>query len=145
VLAEIEQREQMGYNAPRSPLAGAYEVEAFVKGGVTLPPLTTDAIRWRTSSIRAFSEGMWIGVRLMNGERIGFRAEDDPATSTLALFTSSGEKTVMAYSRPEPEHLVLTGSYMNDTLTVHLRKFDPSKYLLINRGFHWINEFPYNR
>jgi len=34
---------------------------------------------------------------------------------------------------------------MNDDLAVKLRKSDPSKFLLVNRGFHWINERPFNR
>jgi hypothetical protein len=26
-----------------------------------------------------------------------------------------------------------------------MRRKDPSEFLLVNRGFHWINELPFNR
>jgi hypothetical protein len=39
----------------------------------------------------------------------------------------------------------MTGMLSRDLLVVTLRKIDPSRYLLVNRGFHWINEVPFNR
>jgi hypothetical protein len=40
---------------------------------------------------------------------------------------------------------VLQGDLGTNTLSIHMRKTDMSKFLLINRGFHWINELPFNR
>ena len=39
------------------------------------------------------------------------------------------------------EKTVLQG----DTLAVHMKPFDRQQFLLVNRGFHWINEYPFNR
>src|SRR5580698_738008 len=36
-----------GEQAPRAPLYGIYEVQEFVRNGQSLPPLLTDAYRWR--------------------------------------------------------------------------------------------------
>jgi hypothetical protein len=33
----------------------------------------------------------------------------------------------------------------NDTMQVLLKKKDVKDYLLVNRGFHWVNEYPFNR
>jgi hypothetical protein len=33
----------------------------------------------------------------------------------------------------------------DDDLTVQLTRVDPRKMLLVGRGFHWINEVPFNR
>jgi hypothetical protein len=49
------------------------------------------------------------------------------------------------WSAPDPDHLVLEGSFDGAPATVRLRKIDPAKYPLPNRGFHWINERPFNR
>lgn len=38
-----------------------------------------------------------------------------------------------------------TAKYDAGTLAIRLRKIDPSKFPLLNRGFHWINEYPFNR
>ena len=37
------------------------------------------------------------------------------------------------------------GTFQDAALTVRLHKVDPSKFLLVNRGFHWMNESPDNR
>jgi hypothetical protein len=43
------------------------------------------------------------------------------------------------------DHLVLEGTMGFDTIRAELRKVDPSRFLLVSRGFHWINEVPFNR
>jgi hypothetical protein len=30
-------------------------------------------------------------------------------------------------------------------VSIELRQIDPAKFLLFSRGFHWINEYPFNR
>jgi hypothetical protein len=34
---------------------------------------------------------------------------------------------------------------MNEAVNLRLRKVDDSKYLLLNRGYHWITEISFNR
>ncbi len=41
--------------------------------------------------------------------------------------------------------LILSGVLDKDTLLIKCKPRDLSKIRLINRGFHWINEYPYNR
>jgi uncharacterized membrane protein YphA (DoxX/SURF4 family) len=49
------------------------------------------------------------------------------------------------WSTPDPDRLVLEGTFDGAPATVRLRKTDAAKYPLPNRGFRWINEFPFNR
>ena len=42
-------------------------------------------------------------------------------------------------------HLMLAGRMGADSVEVALRRRPESSYLLVNRGFHWVNESPYNR
>jgi hypothetical protein len=51
----------------------------------------------------------------------------------------------LRYERSEPEVLVLEGTWDNRLIRVQLRRLDITKFLLVNRGFHWINEYPFNR
>ena len=45
----------------------------------------------------------------------------------------------------DPEHLIVEGSFQSEALHVQLKKIDESKFLLVNRGFNWIQEYPFNR
>ena len=57
----------------------------------------------------------------------------------------AGAKATLTYAQPDPDHATLQGLYDGKMLHLGLRKLDPSKSLLVTRGFHWINEFPFNR
>jgi len=43
------------------------------------------------------------------------------------------------------DYLTLTGKMKNDSLFLKLKRFDEKNFRLMSRGFHWINEYPYNR
>ena len=129
--------------APRPPHFGAYEVETFVRDGDTLPPLLTDGTRWRAAAVDSHSVLMIIK---MDSKRLGYMMKEDPEKKT---FTHSGglgtPEFVLSYAEPDPEHLVLEGPLDGASLNVRLRKINPASFLLVNRSFHWINEFSYNR
>lgn len=134
----------VGDAAPTPALYGIYEVEGFLRDGEDRPPLITDAARWRRV---IFNKRKVMSVQLMSDAMQRFRLVNDPAKQTLAL-SSVGEpsqKFELAYSRPDADHLVLSGTVMNDALTVRLRHVDDVSFPLVTRGFHWINEAPYNR
>jgi hypothetical protein len=81
---------------------------------------------------------------LMNDTRKNYGANQDAAKKTVAL--SSGQLTnVFTYTWADTNHLVLRGSLAGDALEVNLHKLGPTNFLLLNRGFHWINEYPLNR
>ena len=77
------------------------------------------------------------------------------ATSTSSVagnpYTVSGcsglaaANYVFTYSYGDTNHIVLRGSLAGDALEVNLRRLGPTNFLLLNRGFHWINEYPLNR
>ena len=52
---------------------------------------------------------------------------------------------VLAYDRPDTNRLRLRGRFLGDSLDVEMRRIDRAKFLLMSRGFHWINEIPFNR
>ena len=54
-------------------------------------------------------------------------------------------KTSLSYHQPEPGLLALEGTLDGQKVRAKLRRADSPEFLLINRGFHWINEYPFNR
>jgi hypothetical protein len=51
----------------------------------------------------------------------------------------------LAYVFPDSTHLTLTGRIGGDSVEMKLRRRPESSYLLVSRGFHWVNEVPYFR
>ena len=44
-----------------------------------------------------------------------------------------------------PDQLVLDGTMDGHTIQMRLKLVDRSKLTLVSRGFHWINEYPFQR
>jgi hypothetical protein len=43
------------------------------------------------------------------------------------------------------DRLILEGQFGADRIKVELKKADEREFLLTGRGFHWVQEFPFNR
>jgi len=131
-------------NPTRPPLYGLYEAESFSRNGQDVPPLGTDATRWRKVAIESPS---FISVRMMDDSPKSYGAEYDTAKNivTLTVGEDMSQRYPLTYLRPDADHVLLQGTLAGDNLSVRLRKIDTSKFLLVNRGFHWISETPYNR
>ena len=92
-----------------------------------------------------------LAIQWMNDKVTRFRLVEDPAKKTLTLtrlsdtppVVETDEKFVLTYARPDPEHLTIQGTLYKDMLEVRLRKVDESRFVLVSRGFHWINEYPF--
>jgi hypothetical protein len=131
-------------NRPKAPIYGLYDVESFNRGGQEIAPLTTDATRWKRVVIQfpaAFT------VRMMDDTSRSFNTEYDKTKNNVTISgdPDKSKKNVFTYTRPDADHVILEGTLINDPLVVKLRRIDPSKFLLVNRGFHWINERPFNK
>ena len=63
----------------------------------------------------------------------------------MHLFADTVHKYQFTYSRIKPDMLLLNGAWKNDSLHIRFKRFDERNFRLLKRGFHWINEIPYNR
>jgi len=131
-------------NPARPPLYGLYEVETFTRNGKDVPPLTTDASRWRRAIIQ-FPQGITLRMMDDSVRTYASKYDDQQHIVTLSPPGTNSNKDTLAYWRPDGDHVLLEGKLGGDALSVKLRKMDTSKFLLVNRGFHWINERPFNR
>ncbi len=138
----LEGDKKWGKKAPKSALYGIYEVDKFIKNKDTIPPLATDTIRWKRLIISKRSAG----IQTMN-EKINYLNEEtDSIAKTLQLINRKDSTDIQSLSYKVKDSLYFFESvYECDTLKIVAKKKERGEFLLINRGFHWINEKPFNR
>lgn len=135
--------EQAEY-AKRSFLYGAYNVELFIKNNDTLPPLTTDSARWNTLIVGNNDFG---SIYLMNDKHKYVSFATDSIRKTISILSDEGitKKSLLHFTLPDSSHLILQGKFKEDSVNIVMQKIDPDKYLLLSRGFHWVNEYPFHK
>ena len=140
----IDGMKTYGDDAPKSKFYGYYNVDTFIKNRDTIQPLLTDQIRWNKV---VFTEYNGMIVKMMNDSLIYYASQDDAYEHTLT-FTRKGDKGLN-----QTFHYTITNKYQIefktndqiDSLYMKLTKIDLNKFPLTGRGFHWINEYPFNR
>jgi hypothetical protein len=131
---------QARYVHPQRPaLYGAYDVESYVRNGqeVGLEPERPRKV--------AIDNPAVLAVRTMDDTIVRYGSKYDEPNGTITLTQGKSAPSTLTYSRPDAEHVVLAGKLGADTISARLKKIDEKKFLLLNRGFHWINERPLNR
>lgn len=131
-----------GPGAPESPLRGIWNVAQFTLNGQSRPPLLTDGDRWRRV---VFDYTDLMVLDRMNDARSYFNATVDPAKHTLALSSKTNGKSSFTWSRPTSDQLLLDGTLDGHPAHIQLQRVDAQKFQLVSRGFHWIQEYPFNR
>jgi hypothetical protein len=128
----------------KTPLRGIWNVDELTIDGQVRPALVTDEQRWQKV---VFDNPGQMGIFHMNDFRDRYNVEVDTAKKTLAM-TRRFEpdwKTTVAYHQPAPDRLTLEGTFDGKKIRALMHRTEPPKFLLLTRGFHWINEVPYNR
>ena len=134
-----------GPGAPKSPLYGIWDVDSMSINGEARPPITTDTLRYSHVVFQALNGG--ISFQKMNQTFDRFGGTIDTVKRTLALTkgTDSTWKPVLAYERPSATRLMFEGDLGGKRVRLAMTQHDLNKFLLISRGFHWVQEFPINR
>jgi hypothetical protein len=83
----------------------------------------------------------------MNDSFVSYTAKIDADKKTLALTQSADKnwKGNFTFQRLSADQLILDGEMGNHKTHLQLRLVDRNKFLLVNRGFHWVQEYPLNR
>ena len=132
-----------GWRAPKSPLYGVWAVDELSIDGQQKPPLTTDDSRWRWIF---FESPQYITVQTMAGVNVYYRATLNMDEKTLALTKGgdAGWKAQMTIDHPDNDQLVIQGDMDGHPTQAKLHRY-VDKFLLTSRGFHWVQEVPFNR
>ena len=128
----------------RRPLFGIYNVTKFTVNNETLPPLVTDTSQWKQINV-TFND--LITIKMMNDslKRYNFIIDSVTKTVNISEYPGKGYKLKLSYNNPDSTHLILAGKLKEDSVHIEMKKVDINNMRLIKRGFHWINEYPYNR
>ena len=121
----------------KGPLSGIWDVQQFTLDEDVPSSAVPDNVRWRRVVIS--DSGQFASVQSMDGTRRQHSLTVDLEAKKLSL---DGDFT---YSTPTADTLHIRGTYGGRELSVTFRHVDPSEFRLVNRGFHWISESPYNR
>lgn len=131
---------------------GIWNVERMTIDGQAHPPLLTDKELWRRMIFgRLFNSG--VEVQRMDGSFLYFAASRRPKSLTLEdagvrwfdIPSNASLNGVFTFDRPAPDQLVLDGSFGGHKVHAELKRMDLHQFTLVNRGFHWINEYPFQR
>jgi uncharacterized membrane protein YphA (DoxX/SURF4 family) len=133
-----------GPKRPKPPLYGIWDVQQQLIDGQIRSPLLTDAGRWRRV---IFDFPNRITLQLIDDSFARYGATLNDKNNTLAL-TSDDDKNWKAnfsFQRAAPDQLTLDGDMDGHKTHLQLKLVDRNSFLLVNRGFHWVQEFPFNR
>jgi uncharacterized membrane protein YphA (DoxX/SURF4 family) len=144
IYSGIDAWKQYGGGRPKSALYGIWNVDEMSVDGQPRPALFTDHDRWRRV---IFDFSTSTSFQRPDDTFTGYGSAIAQKESTLTLTKPADKnwKASFTYARPAPDQLVLNGSMDGHQLQMKLKLLDRDKFTLVNRGFHWINEYPYQR
>ena len=122
----------------KPPLYGIYNIETFVMNNDTLPPLTTDSIRWRRMIVEY--PGMWANIQLMNENLKTYDIKTDTIKKTAII--SSGkdslDKFIFRFNQPTKDILTFKGQWKEDSVFIQMKKVDINQFRLVQWKPRWI-------
>lgn len=139
LIQGVAAEKQYGSKAPKPPLYGIYYTEEFSRNNEILPPLATDTTRWKRLII---TSPAYASIQFMNDSTKWFAIKIDTNTKTFVVNPpgDTTKRTLFSYSVAAPELL-----FSGDSVRIKMKRFDERNFLLMSRGFHWVNELPFNR
>jgi hypothetical protein len=135
---------EYGGGSPKTVLYGIWNVDQLSIDGQVRAPLTTDYGRWHRV---VFDVPSRVVFQRMDESNVSYRAAINPGDKTVAL-TKRGApdfKANFAFQRLSPDQLILDGEMGGHKIRMQLGRMDEKKLLLMSRGFHWVQETPFNR
>jgi hypothetical protein len=129
-----------GGGRPLPALYGIWEVRQMSIDEQPRPPLLTDSTRWRRA-IFDYTDRM--AFQRLDDSFVPYGASVNLPERTLAL-TKKDDKNWRAsftFQRPAGDQLILDGRMDNHQVHMELQLIDRNSFVLVSRGFHWVQEF----
>lgn len=125
-------------------LEGIYSTEMFVLNNDTLPLNPMDSVRWKKMYI-AYKDG--INVITKENTYSWYNSTIDSLQKSIVL--RKNDDSVIVYAKfnydLKKDTLFLNGTIRSDSVKIIFSRKTKKDYPLLNRGFHWVSEYPYNR
>jgi hypothetical protein len=135
---------KFGGGAPKSPLYGIWNVDNLVVDRKSRTLVVTDPGGWRRI---IFDYPLFVRFQRVDDSSAGYGASIDPKKDTLTLTKADDKKwrASFTFRRVGSDFMTIDGTMDNHKVHMGLSLVDPSKFLLVSRGFHWIQDYPFNR
>ncbi|MBL4604414.1 MAG: hypothetical protein JKY02_01745 [Flavobacteriaceae bacterium] len=141
----LQSKEMYRGEGSKSILAGFYEIkELTVNNEKIEQTLKSDISGWKHLMIDG---KRYAQIQLSNHKSSWYKIEVDSIAEKLKLTRDTLRVYDLKYRIGEGTDFYLDGTAGRDTISIKLKRTKDynEKFLLTNRGFHWINEVPYNR
>lgn len=135
---------QFGPGRAKPPLYGIWNLDQIAIDSQVRPPLLTDSDRWRRIIFDVPDSAF---IQQTDDSRQAYGAEIDEKKNSLTLTKRDDKnwKANLTYTRPATDQLLLNGTWAGHNVQIHLKRQDETKFLLNSRGFHWVQDYPFNR
>jgi uncharacterized membrane protein YphA (DoxX/SURF4 family) len=143
VMLIVEVNSDSGNTTYAESFNGSYEVKTFVKNGDTIPALESDTLRWN----KVFMEDGDFVIKTMNAKKTFYSVKTDTIKHKVTITSYKDSTAVFQfdYKKLKNNDYQLQGVYLSDTLKLVWKHRKKEDYELNKRGFHWINDYPFNR
>jgi uncharacterized membrane protein YphA (DoxX/SURF4 family) len=134
----------------RSWIDGSWRVKRFVRNGQELPALMDDHTRWSRLKFETWPNAQYIRWHFSDrtfSPLFTFKIDEREQQLTLTTAEKPEEKLdyPLAFTRVDADHFRLSGRVRQDDLVIEAERIKAGDMLLVRRGFHFVNEFPFNR
>ncbi|MEO5820187.1 MAG: hypothetical protein ABIT71_06740 [Vicinamibacteraceae bacterium] len=139
IVTSYQSAQRYGFLSPRHALSGLYRVSAFTRTDGTA--VDDGTRRWVRLAVDT-SGGSMVLVRA-DGAKQRVSLIIDPRRGVWTMQTPEEGAVRLGYRVGANGVITLDGTMANDPVQMVLTPEGES--LLLGRGFHWINEYPFNR
>ncbi|GEJ44418.1 hypothetical protein [Chryseobacterium sp. ON_d1] len=129
------------YTPPAVPMEGAYTINQYIINNQEIP--CNDSMGWKKILI---SYPGRTNIILNNDSIKAFQSFLDTGKKTLIL-RKTDEQNIYAYLhyRVQKDTIIFSGNKGSEFVKIKTTRKKKEDYPLNKRGFHWVNEYPFNR
>lgn len=129
------------YTPPAVPMEGAYTINQYIINNQEIP--CNDSMGWKKILI---SYPGRTNIILNNDSIKAFQSFLDTGKKTLIL-RKTDEQNIYAYLhyRVQKDTIIFSGNKGSESVKIKTTRKKKEDYPLNKRGFHWVNEYPFNR
>ncbi|MEK6480250.1 DoxX family protein [Catalinimonas sp. 4WD22] len=132
-------------NQSEPPLFGIYEVQEYIRNQDTIPADGSYETRWKNMIVDTQNR---FHIQDIRGNFNYYKIKADTSKYSFAIMNQNEDNQPLydfTYRLDSTDLLTLRGVNLSDSVFVKLKRKDYDDFLLTNRGFHWVNEYPFNR
>lgn len=123
---------------------GIWSVDEVTIDGQPRPLTMSDPNRWQRVILEHSNR---LNVQFLDAPQQRYSLVLDPTTQTMNLASRDNPnwKGALKYETPKPGLMTFKGELDGHQFEAQMHRRDPSTFRLLNRGFHWVSESPFNR